>query len=263
MDTCEFGDVFEGDSLQFHGINNCRRNSCTVTEDFPLASLGVGWTGDSGFAIRRASSQHFLSMAKTDENVLVVKRALFDELGAFEGLRADVGPYLNAFLKRENNTFLPRSLAEDDPNHKQLIPYAVFTHEGKILHYVRGSKSGEKRLVAKGSIGIGGHINDGDESLFAFDEDAYRGAVRREIEEELRFSGGYQDRVAALINDDSNEVGRVHLGVVHIVTLESADVRAGEKAIAELQFFTPDELRARRESLETWSQIVLDAWETL
>jgi predicted NUDIX family phosphoesterase len=221
------------------------------------------FAGDSSFAIRGASGQHFADMAKDDENVLVVKRALFDELGAFEGLRSATDRYLEAFLKRENNTFLPRSVAEDDPTHKQLIPYAVFTHAGKILHYVRGSKSGEKRLVAKGSIGIGGHINDGDESLFAFDGEAYRAAVRREIEEELRFSGGYQDRVAALINDDSNEVGRVHLGVVHIVTLENADVSAGEKAIAELQFFTPEELRARRDALETWSQIVLDAWETL
>lgn len=202
-------------------------------------------------------------MAKQDENVLVVRRSLFDELGAFQGLQHDADRYIEAFLKRENNFFLPRSRAEDDPTHKQIIPYAVFTHEGKILHYVRGSKSGEKRLVAKGSIGIGGHINDGDESLFSFDRDAYRAAVHREIEEELKFEGGYEDRVAALINDDSNEVGQVHLGVVHIVTLKSADVRAGEKAIAELQFFTPEELRERRDLLETWSQIVLDGWDTL
>lgn len=128
---------------------------------------------------------------------------------------------------------------------------------------MRGAKSGEKRLVAKGSIGIGGHINDGDESLFSFDRDAYRAAVHREIEEELQFEGGYTDRVAALINDDSNEVGRVHLGIVHIVTLNHSAVSAGEKAIAELGFFTVEELRARRDNLETWSQIVLDAWETL
>lgn len=202
-------------------------------------------------------------MAKNDENVLVVRRALFDELGAFQGLQCDSARYLDAFLRRENNLFLPRSQAEDDPTHKQIIPYAVFTCEGKILHYVRGSKSGEKRLVAKGSIGIGGHINDGDESLFSFDQDAYRTAVHREIEEELKFEGGYEDRVAALINDDSNEVGRVHLGVVHIVTLKHMNVQAGEKAIAELAFLTPQELRARSEHLETWSQIVLAAWESL
>lgn len=212
---------------------------------------------------RAGDVQHARDMAKQEENVLVVRRALFDELGAFQGLEAGTDRYIDAFLKRENNHFLPRSKAEDDPSQKQIIPYAVFTFEGKILHYVRGAKSGEKRLVAKGSIGIGGHINDGDESLFSFDRDAYRAAVHREIEEELKFTGGYTDRVAALINDDSNEVGRVHLGIVHIVTLNNDAVSAGEKAIAELGFLTVDELRARRENLETWSQIVLDAWETL
>ena len=202
-------------------------------------------------------------MAKQEENVLVVRRALFEELGAFQGLQADTDRYIDAFLKRENNCFLPRSRAEEDPSYKQIIPYAVFTYGDKILHYVRGAKSGEKRLVAKGSIGIGGHINDGDESLFSFDRDAYRAAVHREIEEELKFSGGYEDRVAALINDDSNDVGRVHLGIVHIVRLETFAVTAGEKAIAELGFLTLEELRSRRDHLETWSQIVLDAWETL
>ncbi|CAN5743764.1 phosphoesterase [soil metagenome] len=202
-------------------------------------------------------------MAKKDENVLVVRRALFDELGAFQGLGRDPQRYIEAFLKRENNFFSPRSTVETDPSLKQIIPYAVFTHEGKILHYVRGAKSGEKRLVAKGSIGIGGHINDGDESLFSFDNDAYRAAVHREIEEELKFEGGYHDRVAALINDDSNPVGEVHLGVVHIVELQHDQVSAGEKAIAELGFLTVEELRARRENLETWSQIVLDGWEEL
>ena len=202
-------------------------------------------------------------MPKADENVLVVRRALFDELGAFQGLHPEVERYLDVFLKRENNFFLPRSRAEDDPAFKQIIPYAVLTLGGKILHYVRGAKSGEKRLVAMGSIGIGGHINDNDESLFSFDRDAYRVAVRREIEEELRLASTYQERVAALINDDSTEVGRVHLGVVHIIALDNDGVRAGEKAIAELRFLELDELRRRRERLESWSQIVLDAWETL
>lgn len=207
--------------------------------------------------------QHARAMPKTDENVLVVRRALFDELGAFQGLQPDTDRYLAAFLKRENNFFLPRSRAEEDPAYKQIIPYAVFTFGEKILHYVRGAKSGEKRLVAMGSIGIGGHINDCDESLFSFDLDAYRVAVHREIEEELKLEGAYEDRVAALINDDSTEVGRVHLGVVHLVALNDAGVRAGEKAIAELRFLTLGELKRRRDKLESWSQIVLDAWETL
>jgi predicted NUDIX family phosphoesterase len=199
-------------------------------------------------------------MPKPDEKVLVVRRSLLDQLGTFQGFQRDAQRYLDLFLRRENNFFEPRSTAETDPSLKQIIPYAVFTHGGRILRYVRGGKSGEKRLVAKASIGIGGHINDGDEGLFAFNEDAYRIAVEREIAEELRLGGGFTDRVAGLINDDSNEVGQVHLGVVHVVELESPDVKPGEAAIAQLEFVTPDELLAGRESLETWSQIVLDHW---
>lgn len=196
-------------------------------------------------------------MAK-DEQVLVVRRALFDALGSFQGLEPAVERYLPEFLKKENNFFSPRAAAENDPSLKQIIPYAIFRHDGRILHYTRGASSGEKRLVAKSSVGIGGHINDTDESLFSFDASTYHAAVRREISEELRLGGPFTERAVALINDDSTEVGRVHLGVVHLVDLESPDVRAGEKAIAALGFATREELLGRREEFETWSQIVLD-----
>lgn len=197
-------------------------------------------------------------MPKTEEHVLVVPRALFDRLGAFQGFSPSVETFLPEFLKRENNHFEPRSRAETNPDLKQIIPYAVFRHGGKILHYTRGASSGEKRLVAKSSIGIGGHINDTDETLFSFDLAAYHTAVRREIAEELKLGGGFTERAVGLINDDSTEVGRVHLGVVHIVDLESDEVGAGEKAISRIGFATPAELAARREEFETWSQILID-----
>jgi len=202
-------------------------------------------------------------MAKNDENVLVVPRALFDFVGAFQGLNRNPQPYLEKFLDREQNLFLPRSKAEEDPSHKQLIPYAVFVHDGKILHYVRGGSSGEKRLVAKGSIGIGGHVNDTDVGDSSVDADTYHNAVRREISEELKIGGAWSERIVALINDDSTEVGSVHLGVVHLVTMETGDVSAGEKAIDELQFLTPEELKSRSDSLESWSQIILAGWDDL
>ena len=208
-------------------------------------------------------TQHSSPMPKNEENVLVIRRALFDELGAFQGLERDADRYIETFMTRQNNFFLPRSRAEQDPAFKQIIPYVIFTFEGTILRYVRGAKSGEKRLVDKASIGIGGHINDSDESLFSFDKDAYRAAVHREVAEELKFEGMWQDRLAALINDDSTEVGQVHLGDVHVVELRHDAVRAREKAIRELCFLAPEELRKQRDKLESWSQIVLDAWETL
>lgn len=193
-----------------------------------------------------------------DENVLVISRELFDRLGAFEGINFETDRYLYHLLNPANNYFLRRDLAEDDPSHKQIIPYAIFQHGDRYLHYVRGGKGGEKRLLAKGSIGIGGHINDHDQAAASLDKDTYTVGVEREIEEELHLTGGHSQQILALINDDSNEVGRVHLGIVHLFTLESDQVHAAEASIENLSFLTLAELTARRDQLETWSRICLD-----
>src|SRR5215468_659712 len=154
-----------------------------------------------------------------EEMVLVVRRSLLESLGMFQGLQFDVDRYLPAMLARENNFFAPRSSAETDPSLKQIIPYAILSSAGRILRYKRGKKSGEQRLVAKGSIGIGGHMNDRDEGLFALDRDAYLAGVQREIEEEIQIDPPRSNRIVALLNDDSTEVGQVHLGIVHLVEL--------------------------------------------
>ncbi|MEP6777594.1 MAG: hypothetical protein ABI944_04010 [Chthoniobacterales bacterium] len=202
-------------------------------------------------------------MAQTDENVLVVRRSLFDQLGSFHGLSFEPEKYLSALLSRGNNFFLPRALAETDPAYKQIIPYALIAHHDTVLHYVRGKKAGEQRLVSKGSIGIGGHMNDSDESLFAWDETAYRAGVEREVNEEIRIQSAYDDRIVALLNDDSTEVGQVHLGIVHVFRLAEPTVEKRESMITNLAFLDRNQLRARREQLETWSQICLDSLERL
>jgi predicted NUDIX family phosphoesterase len=197
------------------------------------------------------------------ENVLVIRRSLFDELGSFQGLNFEPEKYLKAILSRGSNFFIPRSEAETNPAYKQIIPYALIAFEKTVLHYVRGKKAGEQRLVAKGSIGIGGHMNETDESLFALDEQAYRAGVEREVNEEIDIDAPFEDRIVALLNDDSTEVGRVHLGIVHIFKLKEPKVQKREAMITALSFLTKQELMARRESLETWSQICVDAIDLL
>jgi predicted NUDIX family phosphoesterase len=132
-----------------------------------------------------------------------------------------------------------------------------------VLHYVRGKKAGEQRLVAKGSIGIGGHLNDADENLFSYDEESYRAGVEREVREEIILDSVYRERVAALLNDDSTEVGRVHLGIVHVFDLASTAVGKREAVITQLGFLSVAELQERRANLETWSQICLDQMDKL
>jgi predicted NUDIX family phosphoesterase len=202
-------------------------------------------------------------MSQPDENVLVVRRSLFDQLGSFHGLNFEPEKYLPALLSRGNNFFLPRAQAENDPGYKQIIPYALVAHGDTVLHYVRGKKAGEQRLVAKGSIGIGGHMNDSDESLFAWDEAAYRTGVEREVNEEIRIDSPFEDRIVALLNDDTTEVGQVHLGIVHVFRLAAPKVEKREAMITNLAFLKKDELLARRDNLETWSQLCVDSLDRL
>ena len=202
-------------------------------------------------------------MNAPEENVLVVRRSLLDQLGNFHGLNFEPEKYLAALLSRGNNFFSPRVQAEDDPTYKQIIPYALLAFENKVLYYVRGKKAGEQRLVAKGSIGIGGHMNEIDESLFALNEQAYRAGVEREVNEEIKIDTQFEDRIVALLNDDTTEVGRVHLGIVHVFDLAQQKVEKREAMITNLAFLTRAELMARRESLESWSQICVDSLDRL
>ena len=193
-----------------------------------------------------------------DESVLVIKRELFDEIGTFQGISTEIDKYLPAFLNPINNFFIHRKLAEDDPTHKQIIPYAIFKHGDKFLKYLRGKKSGEQRLASKSSIGIGGHINQDDFNSSSLEKDTYLTGIEREINEELIINCDYNNLPIALINDDSNDVGQVHLGVVHLFDLESDQVEAGEANIENLEFLSSDDLLREKYNLESWSQICVD-----
>ena len=87
--------------------------------------------------------------------------------------------------------------------------------------------------------------------------------VEREVAEEIAIKTKFEDRIVALLNDDSTEVGQVHLGVVHVFKLPEPKVEKREAMITSLAFLDKNELLARRDSLETWSQICLDSLERL
>lgn len=188
------------------------------------------------------------------EQILVVPRSLFDELGAFQGFQSDWSPYLDTLLDPANNFFMDRAKAEDDPSHKQIIPYCVFHHQGQVLHYTRGKTSGESRLHAQGSVGVGGHINPVDAGENHLGQATYYAAVEREIDEELNIVGDHNNRIVGLINDDSNPVGQVHLGIVHLFELDSSQVTSNEDALANLAFQAQERLMGELfPQLETWS----------
>lgn len=190
------------------------------------------------------------------EEVLVVTRSLFEDIGAFEGIRTDgMDAAITRLLDPTHHFFMDREAAEDDPSHKQLIPYCVIRCGCRILNYTRGKSGGESRLHALRSVGVGGHINPVDTGGGRTGPEAYQAAVERELEEELVFDLPHTNRIIALLNDDSNPVGQVHLGVVHLIEIEEEAVHSNEDALADLCFTEIEELNGPMfERFETWSQ---------
>lgn len=193
--------------------------------------------------------------------VLVVESELFVKMGGFQGYTCDAARYLEAFFRGGNARFVDRALAEQDASYKQLIPYVILKHQDAVFSYVRGKTGSEERLAALRSIGIGGHIEPVDDGLFTDWAQVYRAGADREVDEEVRVDCPYAEEMAGLINDDSNEVGRVHLGIVHVRELERPAVTRREKQITRSGFVGIRELRRREHEMETWSRIALDILE--
>ena len=215
-----------------------------------------------------------------EEHVLVVPTHIFHSLGRFQGFSADVARYRDVLLHANNTQFRPRSEVEADPSFKQLIPYMIFCHTDttgnvSIFQYVRGKGMGESRLHQKRSIGIGGHISAGDihssplmcENAMMRElhpgegtmNDVYREGMLRELHEEVVLNTTFTEQCVGLINDDSTEVGSVHLGIVHRFDVTAPNVVSNEADLIESGFMPLEELRNYRDQMETWSAISLNA----
>lgn len=193
------------------------------------------------------------------ERVLVVPTEVLRQAGMFQGFTANVEHYLPRLLDKSHLRYLPRAEAEGDPAFKQLIPYVVLRHEGRVFHYHRAG-GGEVRLRAMRSIGIGGHVCADDGVANA---EAYHRGMWRELTEEVEVPPGGRERCVGLINDDRTPVGQVHLGIVHVLDLVGAEVRCRETEMVAGGFASLAELRAQGEAFETWSRFLIEGTEPL
>lgn len=193
------------------------------------------------------------------EQVLVIPRSIFVEVGYFQGVSFNATGILEAAFSAGAARFMDREEAEKDPSYKQLIPYGIFHYGSRLLHYTRGGSGGEARLYDKGSIGIGGHINPVDQHEGTITMQTYLSGVEREVREELSIEGEPVQHIIGAINDDTNEVGSVHLGIVHVFDMTSCQVKSNESALANLAFQEIDDLESPQmhSKLETWSQLAL------
>lgn len=163
--------------------------------------------------------------------------------------------------------FAYRGHCEDDEEFKQLIPYCIVTQGNKVFAYRRLPQSGEKRLVSKYSIGVGGHMNParyGIDPIPAAFTDVITENMFRELKEELNIQcpddKPIRSRVAGLINSTADPVSSVHVGiVVHVILPLEATVEVAEKDVLEGKLLSPEARKALTpEEMELWTRIAMD-----
>jgi predicted NUDIX family phosphoesterase len=197
----------------------------------------------------------------TEERVLCFRRKLLEDLGVFQGLSLEVEKYLPVLTSSSHLVYLNRSDAELDRDYKQLIPYVVLIHDGKILRYRRGRGGQETRLHGFYSVGIGGHISEDDHGLFSNDR-GYQEGMRRELMEEVDIQE-MKEAAVGVINDDSTDVGCVHFGVVHIMYVAEETVAGRRSGIVGPEFIPIAEAVRDPSAYESWSRFCLENLDRL
>ncbi|HUA66789.1 MAG TPA: NUDIX domain-containing protein [Alphaproteobacteria bacterium] len=197
----------------------------------------------------------------TEERVLCFKRTLFEKIGVFQGLSLEVEKYLPVVTAQSNVLYLNRSEAEQDKRYKQLIPYTLIIHGDRILRYRRGKGGQETRLHGLYSVGVGGHISEEDKGLFTTGP-GYQEAMRRELMEEVAIDVT-KEMAVAVINDDSTDVGCVHLGIVHVVYVADDVIATGRDGIVGAEFIPVSEAAKKPDAYESWSRFCIENLEAL
>jgi len=185
----------------------------------------------------------------TDEQVYVVARSAVPDGADWYGLRTDGLDRFVAALERVGR-YAPRELMERDPTFKQVIPYLVLRDGARYFLMQRTRAGGDTRLHGRYSIGIGGHINPGDHGLL--------GGLEREWHEELVAAFVPDVRLVALLNDDTTDVGAVHLGAVYVADAAGRPITIRETDKLTGAFVEPALVEAVADELETWSRLVFE-----
>ena len=184
-----------------------------------------------------------------EEMILVVKRQHLFPTSTWEGLRSDViDSYLTIISTASE--FQPRHVMEQDLNYKQIIPYLIFQYEDKIFLMQRTSTTSEQRLQNKYTIGIGGHMRQEDlnAGTTIFDW------AKREFEEEVSYDGSLKIATLGVLNDESNDVGQVHLGLVLILIGNSPHITI-KSELKQGNLIPLIDCFDSVHKMETWSQI--------
>ena len=189
------------------------------------------------------------------ENVLIIKNDLLPHIQTKECclITENKDRIFDKILK--NQLFMLRDEAEYNFEHKQVIPYVTVRHNNDYLLLQRTAQQSEKRLHNKYSLGIGGHINPVDDME---EENIIITSLYRELNEEVLVNDHGGLSFIGIINDESNSVSRVHLGLLYVLETSTTEFKVLETDKMTAQWVPGKELKKYYDGLETWSQVVYD-----
>ena len=201
--------------------------------------------------VQKISLPNALLADKWTEQIMVVKNSNLFGTERWQNIKtADLELYITAIIK--HTEFMPRGLAETNFEYKQIIPYVIFTHDNKYFLMQRKGTASESRLASNYSLGIGGHLRQDDiksDSVFEW--------AQREFNEEITYADASSYTFLGILNDDSNEVGSVHLGVI-ILLKGASDKIAVRSELKSGQLLTLEECKTYYPQMESWTQKVFD-----
>jgi predicted NUDIX family phosphoesterase len=211
---------------------------------------------------------------KWEEIILVANRKkLFeDESLTFQGSTIDetlvdkithnIDKYYISMRRGNEKDPTPKSKnAEINFDYIQPIPYIVIKRGDQFYATQRLEGAGEGRLHGKIAMGAGGHINPLSDIMIESFQKVLIENTMRELDEELDIKGEFNMSVTGLINDDSDDVNRVHIGILGFLELEDGgEVTVKETEQLAGEWYTIEELRESETytRLENWGKIVVD-----
>lgn len=161
--------------------------------------------------------------------------------------------YINSNLRYE-----PRWSVETDETYLQPICYTVIKNIATNMYYcTKRLNGGDDRLVGARSIGIGGHIDDG--------EDVYQ-SMYRELKEEVGLVAGniFTNKHMGVLYSNKTAVNRVHVGLIFLCLVRTDDIKSTEPDRLEGEWVTKEQLQEYYDKgeLESWSELIFQNLDT-
>lgn len=183
------------------------------------------------------------------EYIAVVPRDILFANTYWQGIKRENTAHLLTLMTKHME-FHARPTMENDPRYKQIIPYVIFKHHDRFFLMQRTAHASEQRLQSNYTLGIGGHMRANDlQGTDVF------GWAQREFHEEVDYQGQSTISTLGILNDDSNDVGKVHLGIVLLINAQSDAIRVRSElksgVLAPLS-----EIESVYPLLENWSKVI-------